>query len=164
MEYFRLAFGSLGVVLLGVYLFVGVIPAGELLYRAGLWPARTLPEIQEAVSHSFPKDDVVCRDGENGWDYVCDMVQARERLPVLRRKFGIACGAFQPVLHMMEMRADEPTRPRPDKPRIRFHIPPLLVWLLLGAYATHCVRRELGGGEISTRRMARLLGRWPHQG
>jgi hypothetical protein len=159
MDYLRLLAGSAGVALLGVYLFVGVIPASEALYNLGLWPARTLSEIQESVSHSFPKDAVVCRSGENGWDYVCDMVRSQAPLPPLRRKFGIACGAYQPVRYSMEMRADEPTRPRPDERRISFHISPLLVMLLFGAFVTARVRRELGGGEISTRRMARLLAR-----
>ena len=94
---------------------------------------------------------------ENGWDYLCDMVRAQAPLPVLRRKFGIATGALQPVRHMMEMRADEPTRPRPDEQPLSFHVPPVLVLALFGAYAVARVRSELGGGEISTRRMARLL-------
>ena len=157
MDHLRLGFGSLGVALLAVYLFVGVEPASDVLYRIGLWPGRTLPEIQAAVSHSFPQDAVVCRDGENGWDYMCDMVRAQAPLPVLRRKFGIATGALQPVRHMMEMRADEPTRPRPDEQPLSFHVPPVLVLALFGAYAVARVRSELGGGEISTRRMARLL-------
>ena len=159
MDYFRLALGSLGVALLTVHLFVGEIQASDVLYRIGLWPARTLPEIQEAVSHSFPQDAVACRSGENGWDYVCDMVRAQAPLPPLRRKFGVACGPLQPVRYMMEMRADEPTRPRPHEPRVSFHVSPLLVVLLFGAFVTARVRRELGGGEISTRRMARLLAR-----
>ena len=159
MDYLRLVFGSLGVALFAVYMFVGVSPASDALYGIGLWPARTLPEIQEAVLHSFPEHAVACRSGENGWDYMCDVVRSQAPLPPLRRKFGIACGASQPVLSMMEMRADEPTRPRPDGPRISFHVSPVLVLLLFGALVTARVRRELGGGEISTRRMARLLAR-----
>ena len=51
----------------------------EGLYDIGLWPARTLPEIQEAVSKSLPHDGVVCREGENGWDYVCDTCRRGHR-------------------------------------------------------------------------------------
>ena len=159
MDYLRLVFGSLGVALFAVYLFVGIGPASEALYRAGLWPARTLPEIQEAVSRSSRGNAVTCRTGENGWDYMCDVVRSQAPLPPLRRKLGIASGASQPILYMIEMGADEPTRPRPEGKRISFRVSPVLVLLLFGAFVTARVRRELGGGEISRRGMARLLAR-----
>jgi len=159
MDYLRLVFGSLGVALFAMYMFVGIGPASDALYRAGLWPAYTIPEIQEAVSNSSPKAAVTCRAGENGWDYICDMVRSQAPLPPVRRKLGIASGASQPVLYLIEMGADEPTRPRPDRQRIPFGVSPLLVLLLFGAFATARVRRELGGGEISRRGIARLLAR-----
>ena len=144
MDHIRLALGSFGVALLALYVFVGVGPISEGLYRIGLWPARTLPEIQEAVSKSLPHDGVVCRKGENGWDYVCDTVQARAPMPVLRRKFGIACGALQPVRYMFEMRADEPTRPQPDeRGGFSFRISPMLVLMLFGFLAARRVRSQL---------------------
>jgi len=85
MDYLRLVFGSLGVALFAMYMFVGIGPASDALYRAGLWPAYTIPEIQEAVSNSSPKAAVTCRAGENGWDYICDMVRSQAPLPPVRR-------------------------------------------------------------------------------
>jgi hypothetical protein len=103
---------SFGLLILGLFIFVGWGPIVESLYEYGLWPRKTVEEVQSALQQRYPKDSIACSAGSDGWDVICNVVHRPRPGYSSRHKYGIVGSPFAAVGPTSQLHVDQPAPPR----------------------------------------------------
>ena len=100
---------GLGVVFVVLVLFVGIGPIVQFLYDYGLWRRLSVEEIQSFMGRDSTSGSYECREGSNGWDYICDHVGRPRGGRQSRNKIGIMGSPFGAVGYQALLPLDQPT-------------------------------------------------------
>ena len=112
MDTLRLAAGSVALMLLLLSYFVGVGPIMLRLYDAGLWPRPSIEAVQNFMNRGSSYESLVCHEGTNGWDFICDAVSRGAQQQPIRHKHGVMGSPFGPVGQLESLPLDQPVPPR----------------------------------------------------
>ena len=101
MDSLRLIGGSFLIMLVILNYFVGMHPLMETMYDYHLLPRPSVEEVRHVMMRRSEFDSMLCRVGENGWDYICDATsRSRVSGETQRYRFG-AMGGFYPVVRTL---------------------------------------------------------------
>jgi hypothetical protein len=100
--------GSLALMFVIVTFVFGTQPTMEAMYALHMWPRPSAEQVQTVMKRGSGFDSLVCRNGEKGWEYVCEGTRSGG----MAYRYGVMAGAYPVVRSMTQLPAEGPVPER----------------------------------------------------
>jgi Helix-hairpin-helix motif len=100
--------GSLALMLLLVTFVFGTQPMMEAIYALHMWPRPSAEQVQTVMKRGSGFASLVCRNGEKGWEYICEGTSTAGTA----YRYGVMAGVYPVVRSTKQLPPEGPVPER----------------------------------------------------